>query len=121
MLLLLWFAQLYHTQVGELSASHLRLNSGGGSITLSRVFGLDAELLSQGGNISINALYGKKANILSGGGHVTVCHMSCDGLATVDSAGGRLTVDGLEGNASILSAGGDIKVVPLATPEWQHL
>ncbi len=96
--------------MGELSASQLRVHSGGGAIALSRMFGLEAELLSEGGPISINALYGGKASLQSGGGHLSVGHMSCDGLATLDTAGGRLTVDGLEGNASILSAGGAIKV-----------
>lgn len=97
-------------QVGELSASVLRVSSGGGAVSLGRVFGLEAELLSEGGDIGIAALYGKKAGLFTGGGVLSVGHMACDGLATVDSAGGRLTVDGLEGNASILSAGADIKV-----------
>lgn len=93
-----------------MSASVLRVNSGSGNVTLSRVFGLEAELLTAGGHLHINALYGKKASLLSGGGHVLISHMSCEGLAAIDSAGGHVTVDGLEGNASILSAGGNIKV-----------
>lgn len=36
--------------------------------------------------------------------------MSCEGLAMVDSGGGQLSVEGLEGNASLLSGGGDVKV-----------
>eukprot|EP00879_Flechtneria_rotunda_P011997 GHRR01012530.1.p1 GENE.GHRR01012530.1~~GHRR01012530.1.p1 ORF type:complete len:176 (+),score=86.89 GHRR01012530.1:872-1399(+) len=36
--------------------------------------------------------------------------MACSGLGILESGGGSLTVDGLEGNASLVSAGGDIKV-----------
>jgi len=41
-------------------------------------------------------------------------HMSCAGLGMLDSSGGRLAVEGLEGNASLLSAGGEnVKVSQL--------
>jgi hypothetical protein len=97
-------------QVGELSASNLRLSSGGGSITVQRLFALDAQLLSQGGPVGIGALYGVKVALDSGRGPLAVGHMSCSGLAMLQSGGASLTVDGLEGNASLISAGGDVKV-----------
>ncbi|WIA30048.1 hypothetical protein OEZ86_000143 [Tetradesmus obliquus] len=97
-------------QVGELSASNLRLSSGGGAITVQRLFALDAQLLSQGGAVDIGALYGVKVAADSGSGPLAVGHMSCSGLAMLQSGGASLTVDGLEGNASLISGGGDVKV-----------
>jgi hypothetical protein len=97
-------------QVGELSASNLRLSSGGGSIAVQRLFALDAQLVSQGGAVGIGALYGVKVALDSGRGRLAVGHMSCSGLAMLQSGGAGLAVDGLEGNASLISSGGDIKV-----------
>jgi hypothetical protein len=97
-------------QVGELSASQLRLSSGGGAINVQRLFALDAQLVSEGGPVAIGALYGVKVQLDSGRGPLSVGHMSCSGLAMLQSGGSSLAVDGLEGNASLISSGGDVKV-----------
>jgi hypothetical protein len=103
-------APLPYKQVGELSASNLRLSSGGGAISVQRLFALDAQLVSQGGPVQLGALYGVKVQLDSGKGPLAVGHMSCSGLAMLQSGGASLTVDGLEGNASLISGGGDVKV-----------
>lgn len=77
---------------------------------MQRLFALDAQLLSQGGAVNIGALYGVKVAADSGSGPLAVGHMSCSGLAMLQSGGASLTVDGLEGNASLISGGGDVKV-----------
>lgn len=46
----------------------------------------------------------------SSGGHIALSHTACSGLVQLDSSGGDVTVDGLEGSASILTAGGAVKV-----------
>lgn len=97
-------------QVGELSASQLQLSSGGGAIAVQRMFGRDVQVLSQGGPISIGALYGVKAHLDSCRGAMSLGHMACSGPAMLESGGASLTVDGLEGNASLISSGGDVKV-----------
>ncbi|KAF6257312.1 hypothetical protein COO60DRAFT_1640038 [Scenedesmus sp. NREL 46B-D3] len=96
-------------QVGELSASVLRLSSGGGAISVQRLFALDAQLVSQGGAVGVGALYGVKVALDSCAGPLAVGHMSCSGLAMLQSGGAALAVEGLEGNASLISAGGDVK------------
>jgi hypothetical protein len=46
-----------------------------------------------------------------GGGGLHISHIAClRGEARLESGGGPLEVDGLEGNAALLSSGGNIKV-----------
>jgi hypothetical protein len=45
------------------------------------------------------------------GGRLHIDHIAClKGEARLESGGGAIQVDGLEGNAAILSSGGNIKV-----------
>jgi DUF4097 and DUF4098 domain-containing protein YvlB len=97
-------------QAGELKASRVRLQSGGGNITIKRLIGLEVELHSCRGNIEVGAVYGTKAMLATEGGNLQLSHGACTGLLAVETEGGAAEVEGLEGNASIISAGGNVKV-----------
>jgi hypothetical protein len=73
-------------------------SSGGDSATVS------------GGDIELGAAYGERASFHTGGGGFKVAHMSCSGLVAVDTSGGGIHIEGLEGNASLLSGGGLVQV-----------
>jgi hypothetical protein len=90
------------------------LRSGGGSIRVKRLFGLDVQLDSDTGPVTMGALYGTKAANTTGGGALALAHACCSGLLAVDSEGGSVQVEGLEGAASLLSGGGPIQVGVLA-------
>lgn len=99
---------------------------------IKRLFGLTVDVLSAGGPCSIGSVYADRAAVSTGGhyaaagvegdsrggaaaavcgGSLHVGHMAClKGEARLESGGGPLSVDGLEGNAVLLSSGGDIKV-----------
>jgi hypothetical protein len=63
-----------------------------------------------GGDVELGAMYGQKALLETGGGALRAAHVSCSGLAAVDTAGGAVAIEGLEGNASLLSGGGPMQV-----------
>lgn len=97
-------------QAGKLSAMMLAVHSGSGPISLGRLFGGNINISCQGHAASIAALYSKQASIRTCGGPISIQHMSCSESAWVDSGGGNLVVQGLEGNATLSSSGGPIKV-----------
>lgn len=66
--------------------------------------------IQTGGDVRIGAAYGERAVFETGGGSFAAAHVSCSGLASVDTRGGGLCVEGLEGNASLLSGGGAVRV-----------
>jgi hypothetical protein len=96
-------------------------------VSLRRLFGLTVDVTSGGGPLRISTLYCEGASISAarpeqpdsssssegvlGGPLLHINHMAClAGEARLHSGGGPLTVDGLEGNAVLLSDGGDVKV-----------
>ena len=77
---------------------------------MKRLIGLEVDLHSCRGNIEVGAVYGTRTLLATEGGNLQLSHGACTGLLAIETEGGGVEVEGLEGNASIISGGGPVKV-----------
>lgn len=98
----------------ELITAALQLRTDGGDLSIGKVIGTSLQIDTGGGNMVIGSAYGQDAKISSGGGGIAIKHLQSQEMAHVSSNGGHVQIDGLDGNAEILTGGGDTQLQLLA-------
>ena len=102
------------TVTSELQAFDLTVDTHGAPLTASKLAARSATLATHGGRVDVGALYGDAASIASAGGDVSVGTLHCADGATIDTAGGAATLDGVDGRATVATAGGPLHLHLLA-------
>jgi len=80
-----------------------------GTIDLERLVALHGMVKSVS-PVSVTAVYGESVTVDSGGSSINIGTLDCSAVASLTSHGGPITVNGLDGRATIDSSGGKIKV-----------
>lgn len=88
----------------------LDLKTGGGNLCMKKALGTTMQMDTGGGDIVIGYAYGEDVKLVSGGGAMEINHLQAQGMAYVSSTGGNVKIDGLDGNAKILSGGGTVQL-----------
>lgn len=102
-----------HTDIGSIYADRAAVSAAGPSTAASTAASGSASRAAVGHRAAAAGAAG-----ISSSGGLHVGHIAClKGEARLESGGGPLEVDGMEGNAVLLSKGGDVKVrQPVAVP-----
>ena len=98
----------------ELQAFDLHVDARGAPLTASKLAARSATLATHGGRVDVGALYGDVASIASAGGDVSVGTLHCVVGAKIDTGGGAATLDGVDGRATVATAGGPLHLHLLA-------
>ena len=97
--------------IGSVYADRAAVSTAGPTGAAAAAGGGAASSPGAGAGIGQRAAAAAAAAAGGSGGRLHVGHIAClKGEARLESGGGALEVDGLEGNAALLSSGGDIKV-----------
>lgn len=98
----------------ELISAVFELKTGGGNLLLKRAIGTAMQIDTDGGDMVIGSAYGEDVQLKSGGGCIEIKHIQAHQMAHVSSDGGDVQIYGLDGNAEILSGGGNVQLQLLA-------
>lgn len=93
----------------EVSASTVELHTGRAPCSVSRLVGLQVRVSTSRAPLSAGTLLADKALITSLGGSINIANMRCSGYGHVQSGGGGLQVDGVDGVAELASGGGRVR------------
>mmetsp|Transcript_152 Transcript_152/g.336 ORF Transcript_152/g.336 Transcript_152/m.336 type:complete len:373 (-) Transcript_152:375-1493(-) len=95
----------------ELSGSNVELRTGRGAIDLKRLIGQRVQVELHNAPLRVGALYAENIVVHTGGAAVDIGTLDCSGHeANIETEGGKISVNSLDGNANLFSRGGDVEV-----------